>query len=115
MISVKEVMKGCILSYEGRAQVVKGISEYIIFEGKKEWIGGSLINGEPISEAWLDRLGFKLTGQHGIWGNEKISIVLLSDGTFSMNGCLIFNRYIHQLQVLIFAMTGEHLKLPKLK
>lgn len=113
MISPKEVLKGCILSYEGKAQIVKGVSEYIIFEGKKEWVGGSLINGEPISEKWLEVFGFTKMDQD-TWSDGKIDIVL-NDGYFTTNCSRIKYQYIHQIQVLSFALTGEHIKLPKLK
>jgi len=106
-------MKGSILSFEGKPQVVKGVSEYIIFEGRKEWIGGSLIDGEPISEKWLVDLGFKCeTGN--IWGNGKLVISFYGDSFKFMDSNLIY-EYVHQLQVLCFALTKEHLKLPKIK
>lgn len=67
-VSPKDILKGSILCFEGQAQVVKAVSEFIMFENRKEWIGGSLINGEPISEEWLVRFGFRVMEQYDAEG-----------------------------------------------
>lgn len=122
MISPREVMRGNVLSYEGKVQIVKGVAEYIMFEGWKEWVGGSLINGEPLTEQWLDRLGFEWVGNPSSWNRGKVSIVLKGDSY--PNGRTYFNswairedqpEFVHQLQVLYFGLTREHLIIPKLK
>lgn len=126
MISVREILKGCIVSYEGQIRIVKGLSEYILLEGSKEWIGGSMINGEPLSETWLNEFGFeyrpdtipkrwnkKMDGQNSTWHLYE------SDGEICFSpyewNYTLKLKYVHQLQVLFFALTGEHLKIPKLK
>lgn len=117
-VSPKEIMRGCILNYEGKSQIVKGVSEYIIFEGWKEWVGPSLINGEPLTPEWLERLGFEYdqhTYSRGrVWlapGNITYDVFLhgLHAGVTTRIQC------VHQLQVLYFAITGECLIIPKLK
>jgi len=111
-------MKGSILSFEGKCQIVKGVAEYIMFEGRKEWIGGSLINGEPISEIWLERLGFEYD-QH-TYSRGRVWLAPADAGyDVFLNGLsagiATHIQYVHQLQVLYFSITGEHLKIPKLK
>lgn len=112
-ISPKEVMRGIILNYEGKPVIVKGVTEYIILEGRKEWIGGSLINGEPISEIWLEKLGFEQT-EYDTYSKGELKITL-GDSCFYSNKSMTEYNYVHQLQLLYFSLTQEHLKLPKLK
>lgn len=118
MVSPLEVMKGSILSFEGKSQIVKGVAEYIMFEGRKEWIGGSLISGEPITEQWLLKLGFEsdqFTYSKGkVWlaPNNK-GFDIFTNGLSA--GITRHVEYLHELQVLFFAVTREHLIIPKLK
>lgn len=114
MISPLEIQKGSILCHEGKPKIVKAIGDYILFTDAKAWIGGSMIEGEPLSAAWIERLGFHSTGD-GNWANGVLAVSLLSDGTFAINGCMKFYQYVHQLQLVYFAITGEHLKVPKFK
>lgn len=113
MISPKEVQKGSIVSYEGKTRIVKGVMDYIILEGTKEWIGGSLIEGEPLNEQWLDRLGFGKPDE-GTWSNGVMEVHLI-DGHFESQFSPVHLLYIHQLQLQYFALTWEHLKIPKIK
>lgn len=111
-ISPREVLKGCIVSYEGRPRIVKGVMDYIILEGTKEWIGAGLMNGEPISTEWLERFGFKQeTGN--IFGNGKLVISFYGD-CFKFIDSPITYQYCHHLQILHFAITGQHLIVPRL-
>lgn len=113
-VSPKEIMRGCILNYEGKSQIVKGVSEYIIFEGWKEWIGGSLINGEPITEWWLEQFGFHYDPPSHIWQKGPI-LFYLSDEGFRLGPKGVIYNYIHELQILYWIIVKEHLKTPKLK
>lgn len=113
MISPKEVQKGSIVSYEGQARIVKGVMDYIILEGTKEWIGGSLINPEPISEVWLERFGFRQE-EGNIFGNGKMVISFYLDA-FKFVDSMLTYQYVHQLQLLYFSLIGEHLVIPKIK
>lgn len=127
-ISPKEVMIGCIVSYQGQPHIVKAVSQFIMLEGHKEWIGGSQMEGEPLTLEWLDKFGFeyrsdaipkrwnkKMVGQGSTWhlyeGLEQGSICFSPvDWNYTLKlDC------VHQLQVLCFSFTREHLKLPKLK
>src|SRR6266404_4324622 len=59
MINPLEIQRGSILCHEGRVKKVKAVSELILFEGEKAWIGGSMVEGEPITEEWLKIFGFE--------------------------------------------------------
>jgi len=123
MISPLSIMRGSILSYEGKPQIVKSIGEYIMFEGKKEWIGPSLVNGEPLSEEWLFKFGFyanssawfERKGFLFLWGyTEEFGHFLhFADSDQTIVGSAM--KYVHQLQMLCFSLTGEHLNVPKIK
>lgn len=113
MISPLEIMRNSILCHEGKIKRVKAVSELILFEDSKAWIGGSMINGEPVSEKWLVELGFRQeTGN--IWGNGKLVISVYGNAFKFMDSNLTY-EYVHQLQGLYFYIVGEHLKLPKIK
>lgn len=126
-VNPKDILKGSVLCFEGQAQIVKAVSEFIMFEGRKEWIGGSMINGEPLSEVWLERFGFeyrpdtvpkrwnkKMAGQNSTWYLYEGLDGIISFSPFEWNHTLKL-EYVHQLQLLHFALTGEHLTVPKLK
>jgi len=121
----------CINTIEGVA-IIQGIH-------KEGWIAtniltaGDLINfAEPIplTEEWLLKFGFILgsetdefttTNNNDIiynnnndgWSEDLyyISFGELSSFCMSGNGCLKYVEYVHQLQNLYFALTGEELEL----
>lgn len=130
MISPKEVQKGSIVSYEGKTRIVKGVMDYIILEGTKEWIGGSLINPEPISEVWLKNLGLSLVqegsmAQPTIYRKEYSRRLVISNFDIQYRGgdewywidgnTIVELQYVHQLQMLYFSLSGNHLVIPKIK
>lgn len=112
-INPREVLKGSVVCYEGKVRIVKGVMDYIILEGTKEWIGGSLINGEPLTEVWLERIGFQKTDDN-TWTNGPTEICFMDDH-YELNYSIRHFNYVHEIQVLHFSLTGEHLKLPKIK
>lgn len=129
-ISSLEVMRGSILCYEGKVQKVKTVGEYIMFEGWREWVGPSLINGEPISEEWLKRLGLNLIQEGSmshpaIYRKEYSHRLVISNFDVSVRGAnefywaegntIIKLQYVHQLQLIAFAIIGHHLIIHKLK
>ena len=74
----------------------------------------------PLTPEILEKAGFaKKYDYYEIWyGNEDISFQLLNDGWYRMWECDgmegrtgIAYKYVHQLQNLYFALTGEELKL----
>lgn len=124
-ISPKEVMRGSILSFEGKACVVTGIREFLMVEGRKEWIGATFFEGEPISQIWLERLGFERTSVNEWfrqlellnWGirikHSAIGDWIVFQGFVNQWNELRIVKYIHQLQGLFFFLTTEHLQLHK--
>lgn len=71
-----------------------------------------------ITEEWLLKLGFKeLYKSDFTWKFEnekhtKIEVYLLPNIAFNVGGrCMALINYIHQLQNLYFALTGEELSL----
>ena len=106
-------MKHSILCHEGKTKVVVAIGDYIQFSDAKVWIGGSMVEGEPISELWLERFDFKKMDQD-VWSNGNLDIVLGNNFFTSPLSRRTF-QYCHQLQMLHYTIVGEHLKLPKIK
>lgn len=127
-LSPKELMKGNIVSYEGRPRIVKGVMDYVILEGTKEWIGASLMNGEPITEVWLEKMSFENKEDYFfradptasrvlyIYRTEKPDVWMFDIESSSDDGSVPTQAimYIHELQILFFAITQQHLPTPKL-
>lgn len=114
MVSPKEILRGAVLSYEGVPKIVQAIGEYIKFEGIKEWIGPSLVQGELISDEWLIELGFEYDPTSFLWGKGPIHFHL-TEGGFQLQLSGRIYMYLHELQILYFIHVGAHLKIPKLK
>lgn len=129
MISPSEILKGSILCHEGKVKLVIAIGDYIQFSDAKVWIGGSMINGEPLCEAWLNKMGFVDQGNGEFfrqldmanWGMKVVAPNIHSSQWTAYAGFvntwqeLKQIEYCHQLQLLFFAMFSEHIKLPKIK
>lgn len=128
MISVNEIQRGSILLHEGKVKRVIAIGDYVQFEGFKVWIGGSMINGEPLSEKWLSVFGFESLGdgewfkqyEMANWGIKVVTPSLTNPGWLVFQGFIntwqeLSNiEYCHQLQLLFFVISGKHLKVSKL-
>lgn len=70
----------------------------------------------PITEEWLEKLGFENGSIEINNENHLICETLMDDDDFHWqynfnNEGLVFIEYIHQLQNLYFALTGEELEL----
>jgi len=66
----------------------------------------------PLTEEWLLKFGFEI--KQGRFGNEywgKINLYTASNKkiVFCFDGCLKGIKYVHQLQNLYFALTGQEL------
>ena len=117
MISPLEIMRNSILCHEGKVKAVKAIGDYIQFADAKVWIGGSMVEGEPITPSWLERLKFQW--DELTWGNKNVWLAPNDDAydvfLHGISGGVSRRiSYVHQLQLIYFAMIGEHLILPKL-
>jgi hypothetical protein len=71
----------------------------------------------PLTEEWLLKFGFEKTEWDNfnsyrlIIGNNDYAIVLYSDGNCEVGDIITCKiEYVHQLQNLYFALTGEELK-----
>lgn len=103
----------------------KGINTYASDDGKPYGQHSAIIEcdykfdalrGIPLTEVRLRKLGFekrnngyfKLTKEHiefSIWGFDIDKMVLNTGGAFTPEV-----KYVHQLQNIYFALTGEELK-----
>lgn len=124
----RELMRGNLVCYEGKPRIVKAVSELIMLEGDKNWIGASLMNGEPLSEAWLQKFGFESDGEGGFFRQLKMHNwgMLIKAPSLSQPDWIAFQGFVntwqelrsmqqvHQLQNLFVSLLGEHLPIPKL-
>jgi hypothetical protein len=72
------------------------------------------LDGIPLSEEWLERFGFKKTLDYVtyvVYNNEKLdyNIDYIKDKNMFLFDEKVIIQYIHQLQNLIHALTGEEL------
>lgn len=123
-ISNKEIMRGSIVLYEGKVRQVKAVSELILLEGEKAWIGASLMDGEPLTEKWLTDFGFEWLLPYHRWVNNKGYEIQWYTAKGNWFVCTYTNErlktgerrfeFVHQLQAHYFTTTSEHLNIPKL-
>lgn len=93
--------------YDNRVQGIdnKGNVDFFLF--------GFHVNPIPLTEEWLERLGFKSTKA----GYKKGMIRTYSDGIrlwVRHSGGQTMIHYVHQLQNLYYALTGEELTLKEI-
>lgn len=77
----------------------------------------SRLDGVPLDEGWLTRMGFEFIEADGGYADKNHYIVLKNgDWTFmpfctNDVDCYTSIFYVHQLQNITFALTGEELKI----
>lgn len=72
---------------------------------------GSFIKGIPITPEWLQRFGFENRGNN-LFVKGKIELRYYANRCeVVVRGINITYQYVHQLQNLYFALTGEELEL----
>jgi hypothetical protein len=114
-ITPRDLMSGSVVQHEGRIVKIKSVSpDFVVLEDRKEWLGGSFINGVPITEYWLQGLGFEAQDSN-IWVKNGVHIVFYGVGIFQTPVSPKTYQYVHELQVLYVALMQEHLVIPKLK
>jgi hypothetical protein len=97
---------------------VSGIGDYPIYVYSDEDIEHfSEFKPIPLTEEWLLKFGFGKTEWDNfnsyrlMIGNNDYTIVLYSDGNCEVGDIITCKiEYVHQLQNLYFALTGEELK-----
>jgi hypothetical protein len=75
------------------------------------WIEAEEFEPIPLTEEWLLKFGFKIWDRNK-WSDLGMNIVLLENGDnflFLANQRHVNIFYVHQLQNLYFALTGEEL------
>lgn len=114
-ITPRNLMSGSVISYEGVVVMVKSVSpDFVILTDRKEWIGGSQVNPVPLTAYWLEGLGFTQMDEN-TWNKNGVDILFHGVGMFQCTHSRLTYQYVHQLQGLYFALTEEHLVVPKLK
>lgn len=106
-----------------------GIQKIISINSKKIKVESEKINGSvssekvplnsaslepiPLTEEWLLNFGFEI-GENKKWENWNFGLKIYKDGDYfeiDQLPVFIFLKYVHQLQNLYFALTGEELKI----
>lgn len=107
---------------EERLMIISEIGEFNVVCENKETdaqCGFKVIYPIPLTEEWLAKFGVKWideTGYGWIDGNYHFKAKKFKNGRIDIwiNSNLVNNRktkYVHQLQNLYFALTGEELKI----
>ena len=95
---------------EERLMIISEIGEFNVVCENKETdaqCGFKVIYPIPLTEEWLVKFGFENKTKTFVLNN--ISIKQQTKGYFFYLS--IMNQYVHQLQNLYFALTGEELKI----
>lgn len=111
-MKAEEVRIGNLVMSKGAQVTVGHISVY----GDTQWLNDA--GGIPLTWEWLIKLGFTGSVDSG-FGKDAIELnYITTDDHFefeyrtSSKGWMIVPvKYVHQLQNLYFALTGEELKL----
>lgn len=119
-MKASELRIGNYISYHGIHIAVNGIiGSTIFYEGGKYFdsntMGYEPYQPIPVTEEWLLRFGFKKT-EDTLFGMDEFRMHGYSFALSNLsleNGFGIINehptKYVHQLQNLYFALTGEEL------
>jgi len=91
--------------------LVDGVDTYYIYSSNA-WRLLSSFEGIPLNENWLEKFGFKRSGLYNL--KDEVYIYdeygLIDTGfEYRFNYTQIKLKYVHQLQNLYFALTGEEL------
>jgi len=113
-----ELRIGNLVLLDGEEMIITGITkDYVYFEGGFSMISFTDIKGIPLTEEWLLKFGFKKTKMKGnknlmefIKGNFIIYLYEEIEVYFSIWDDITL-KYVHQLQNLYFALTGEELEI----
>lgn len=141
MIDTKELRIGNLVTYAGEPYPFYPIENSIVVvsevlqdgvnlsQGDMTLYNHELLDGIAISSMWLERMGFTVTqysGNADIWkivddegvNKNNYAISMTFNLFHSVNGAgdaeYIFGKeikFVHQLQNLHFALTGEELKI----
>lgn len=124
-MKVNELRIGSIVADDlGTARVVESIEfdplnlEYTIWFCDNNQSCLDALQAIPLTKQWLLKFGFEVDGDNSYWLRKKDRFTDLGysynikNNIFEFNECeLIDFKYVHQLQNLYFALTGEELEL----
>lgn len=117
MIKANELRIGILIrDYRGAVRKVTGrdIYKQCALDGDREDQSvGPVLNPIPLTPEWLERMGFEKFGNRYGLGDESIDFGIDQENSFFYwNQSEIPDvqlKYVHQLQNLYFALTGEEL------
>ena len=117
-MKAQELKIGNWVNYLDLPIQVDGIDDVDVFNSQTGEIPLHCIFPIPLTEEWLLKFGFE--GSPSDYKKEKLSITLKGSDVYHIKGRVYFNswaiieeqlKYVHQLQNLFFALTGEELKI----
>lgn len=122
MIKATELRIGNYITYQGEQITVEGVSvSGYLYHSKGQFdgsIGSAYVPFKPIplTEEWLVKFGFEKTRDYNLSTKPKmykifkLSLRLMANEyTFCYENSFRKIEYVHQLQNLYFALTGEEL------
>lgn len=131
-LNMNEIRIGNLVEINGKVEKVTGVLQYGLYFSGGYCPNILCANGEPfikpitITEEWLVKFWFKLTisnkdsgyKQYGL--NKKGFDIMFSIECNCNPECFLENigieiNYVHQLQNLYFALTGEELTIKEIK
>ena len=93
-------------------------AQNILVEAKANKQGYTRYRPIPLTEEWLLKFGFMKSKVSSQFDKEKLTIQIANELEYHKKGRVYFNswaileesiKYVHQLQNLYFALTGEEL------
>jgi hypothetical protein len=108
--------KECIITgIPGANLDVQGL-EVLFDDGEETWIELDQFEPIPLTEEWLERMGFTYEDEEIYYIRLDENNVLaydLTDKDFAVTGLWAEHKinHVHELQNLYFALTGEELKI----
>jgi len=107
-MKAEELRIGNLVNVDEKAYKISGGDLYNLENYSKNY--GHLYKPIPLTEKWLLKFGFDKEIRSELWFRPDFWVqeMLLLPGSFYHNGLEI--KYVHQLQNLYFALTGEELE-----
>ena len=109
-MKASELRIGNLIEFHRKIELIKGIEDDWVGLSKSYRVPLNALGLNPIelTEEWLIKMGFGDTGNKK-WIHGKFGFSLIKGFKFYKSGVLPEVKYVHQLQNLYFALTGEEL------
>ena len=110
MIKANELRVGSLVYVLYQVSTITSINEFDVESHDCKDIPIEELRAIPITEEWLVKLGFVSNGINRCW-KDPIDLIYMGDNSwlYLANQRHVNLFYIHQLQNLYFALTGEEL------